>query len=141
MITLFLLFLMFRAEQPVLNDSICLKKRRMMKTICVTKDLAALNRLDDDANHPEDLIEVNLTNHVFGQLWTLGFFDAINKLTGSIIDDFENESITDAATIKKVVESDAFDNFSDKNLEKTAQAIKLLFAEALNRKTGIHFYF
>lgn len=112
-----------------------------MKTICVPKDFAALNRLDHDENHTEDLIEVILTNHVLEQLLALGFFDAINKLIGSIIDDFENESITDPAMIKRVVKSDVFDHFNDKTLLKTAQAIKVLFVEALNRKTGIHFYF
>ena len=112
-----------------------------MKAICVPKDFAALNRLDCDVNNPKDLMEVILNNHVFELLWKTGFFDAINKLTGSIIDDFEDERITDSGMLKKVLESDIFNDFTDNNLRETAQAIRQLFVEALNRKTGIHFYF
>ncbi len=113
-----------------------------MKNICVPKDPEALHRLDYNQNISGDLLEVNLDDQDFEKLWQSDFFTSINVLTNSIIDIFEDEHIVEAEKLETVINSDLFENSKyDENIFKIVGEIKELFKEALQRKTGIHFYF
>ena len=113
-----------------------------MKNICVPKDQEALHRLDHNQNISGDLLEVNLDDQDFEKLWQSDFFTSINVLTNSIIDIFEDEHIVEAEKLKNVINSHLFENGKyDEDIFKIVGEIKKLFKEALQRKTGIHFYF
>jgi hypothetical protein len=113
-----------------------------MKIICVPKDTEALHRLDYNHNISGDLLEVNLDDKDFEKLWQSDFFTSINVLTNSIIDIFEDEHIVEAEKLKNVINSDLFENGKyHENIFKIVGEIEELFKEALQRKTGIHFYF
>jgi hypothetical protein len=113
-----------------------------MKFICVPVDNDALKRLDFDENIDGDLLEIILKEDIFDKLIAAGFFSSINKLTGAMIDNFEDEGITDAVFLRRVVESPLFEKTSNDNLlAPIVKEIEILFGEAIVRKTGIFFYF
>lgn len=113
-----------------------------MKTICVPINLLSQSRLDFDECKPGDLIELNLSNDMYNKLLDLGFFNRINLLTDSNIDDFEDEHISDIAKIKNVLESSLFDRDQyETELYRIVCQIEQLFVEALNRGTGVFFFF
>ncbi|WP_158989503.1 hypothetical protein [Mucilaginibacter sp. L196] len=113
-----------------------------MKIICVPKDSIAEKRLEYDLAESDELIELNFEDESFYKLWNTGFFNSINKMIGIIIDDFEDEHISNITEIKKVIDSDIFSNYSlDKKLDIITEKIKSLFEEAYKRKTSIRFFF
>ena len=113
-----------------------------MKTICVPINKRALSRLDYGQNVPGDLIEIILSDDDFYKLREKGFFDNINVLIDSMIDDFEDEHILDTSQLSKVINSRVFERGShNEALFKVVVEIKRLFDEAMKRKTGVHFYF
>ncbi|PWG77870.1 hypothetical protein [Pararcticibacter amylolyticus] len=112
-----------------------------MKIICVPKHDQALNRLEFDENIEGDLIEISITEQVHSKLENIGFFDSINRLAGSNIDNFEDESITDKKILQKLMDSDVLDEKRYDTLGLEVKKIKNLFEEALKYQTGIFFYF
>ncbi|HWW43096.1 hypothetical protein [Pedobacter sp.] len=113
-----------------------------MKTICVPKDSIAQTHLDFDESQPGELIELSMEDETVNQLLMLGFFDSINKLTHSNIDNFEDESITAKHQLMKVLDSNLFDKKSyDQELHQVIDDIKDLFNMAIASSTGVYFYF
>jgi len=113
-----------------------------MKTITVPKDSIAQNRLNYDSCDSTELIELNLETNILSKLFAIGFFNSINQLTNSMIDDFEDQEIVQEELLNKVINSDLFDRDKyDTELNEIACRIKELFTEAYNRKTGIYFFF
>lgn len=113
-----------------------------MKNICVPKNPEALHRLDYNQNISGDLLEVNLDDQDFEKLWQSDFFTSINVLTNSIIDIFEDEHILEPGKLETVINSDLFENAKyGQDILKITSELRTLFKEALQRKTGIHFYF
>jgi len=113
-----------------------------MKTICVPKDSLAQTHLDFDESQPGELIELNIDDATFDSLWKVGFFKSINKLTNSIIDVFEDESISEKAQLMKVLNSNLFDKkLYDKALHQVIDNISDLFNKAITYDTGVYFYF
>jgi len=113
-----------------------------MKTICVPKDSLAQTHLDFDESQPGELIELNISDTTFNSLWEAGFFKSINKLTHSIIDNFEDERITEKDQLMKVLNSNLFNRkLYDKELHEVVEKIRDLFNKALTYNTGIYFYF
>ncbi len=112
-----------------------------MKIIIVPKDLIAQEKLNYNQCGEGDLIELRLDDHIFNKLWTGGFFKGINKLTNSIIDNYEDEQITEKEKLEVVLKSGVFNNSYDDELIEIVNKIKYLFEQALERKTGVHFYF
>ncbi|WP_149695813.1 hypothetical protein [Chitinophaga sp. CF418] len=108
------------------------------KTVTVPKDKDAENALDYDEATPDQLLEVLLTDEEFDELWAAGVFDIMNEITGAMIDYFESAEIVEKEKLEKVLESDAFTK--DAVVDKLAQ-IKVLFEEALERGTGVYFFF
>jgi molecular chaperone DnaK (HSP70) len=108
------------------------------KFITVPKDKAAEEALNYAEATEDQLIEVRLTDAEFDELWQAGVFDTMNEITEAMIDYFESAEIVEREELEKVLESDAFDKHAV--VDKLAQ-IKVLFQEALDRGTGVYFFF
>lgn len=113
-----------------------------MKTISVPKNNEALDRLDYNKTEEGDLFEVFLGDDVFDELSKLGFFQVINKIAHSNIDNFEDEVITEEIYLNNILNSDIFSEKKyDAEIFKVVKKIEELFFRALKYKTGIFFYF
>ena len=110
-----------------------------MKIISVPLSLDAMHRLDVDDSLPGDLEEIFLTDEAFRKLSNTGLFEELNSKLGKIIDEHEDESIqdqTDLTTSLKILE-----NISKKNDIEDLYKINNLIKIAIDKKTGIFFYF
>ena len=109
-----------------------------MKTIAVPLSSEAASRLDMDLNEPGDLIEMYLDDEAFQRLWNTGVLQRLNAATGSMIDDFEDESILGDRLEKaiKVLEASS-------SLISCAEEEELLrmFRKAKYFRTGVYFFF
>ncbi len=108
------------------------------RVMTVPKDKDAENALDYDEATPEQLIEVYLVGGEFKELWDVGFFDALNEMTEAMIDDFESAQIVKKEHLEMVLNSEVF------NMEVSGDILdrlKHLFQEALERDTGVYFFF
>lgn len=113
-----------------------------MKTICVPVNASAQQRLDYDECLEDDLISMDMDNETCYQLFELGVFNKINKMAGCIIDDFEDDRITDTGKLKTILNSGLFnENIYSPEINNLITKIKNLFDEALKRNTGVYFYF
>ncbi len=108
------------------------------KVITVPKDKEAENALDYDEATADQLIEVFLIGDEFKELWKIGFFDALNDMTQAMIDDFESAEIVKKEDLEKVLNSDVFSMPASNDI---LDRIKHLFQEALDRGTGVYFFF
>lgn len=110
--------------------------------ITVPKDHEAEMALDLDVAKSEQLIEIVLDDIEFKTLKESGFFKSINSIAGSNIDDYESESIIGSEELNKVAISSIFTNkLFDENLSKKVNEIRNVFFEAINRETGVYFFF
>jgi hypothetical protein len=113
-----------------------------MKTICVPKNQQALARLDTNSSIENDLIEVTLSNEVYSEVERTGLFSVINKDYGTLIDDYEDDSIVDETILNSIVNDQLFEKLSTSSAVKpTILEIKNLFLKAIEYKTGVFFYF
>lgn len=113
-----------------------------MKIICVPKDLPALHRLDYDLSETGDLIEVHLDDRIVAKLFEVNFFQQVNTIANSNIDDFEDEKIVGEEKLMEILNSNVFEYTGfDDDLREVVHKIKGLFHQALSRKTGVFFYF
>ncbi|MFY0256539.1 hypothetical protein ACDQ55_21610 [Chitinophaga sp. 30R24] len=108
------------------------------RTIVVPKDSGAEHALNYDEATPDQLIEVELNEVEFKDLWETGFFEFINSIADANIDNYEDESIVEREKLKKVLSSDIF---TRNIIANTVNQIRYLFEEAIKRETGIYFYF
>lgn len=104
------------------------------KIITVPKDKETEQALDYDYAMPEQLVELELTAEAFDKLWNNGGFSLIDKISGTIIDEFEEEHITNLDTVDKVLEALRESRHCPENVIN-------MFEQALAYKTRIHFYF
>ena len=109
-----------------------------LRTIVVPKDMDAEHALNYDEAKPDQLIEVVLNEIEFKDLWEDAFFERINNMADTNIDNYEDESIVDREKLRKVLSNDIFNRST--NTSKINQ-IRGLFEEAIKRETGIYFYF
>ena len=112
------------------------------RVIVVPKDKVAQELLDRDEATDQQLLELYLSNEEFYFLYKKGIFELINQITGSLIDDFENDSVLEKEKILKIIESlNAQRVMFTNEWLVIIQKIVNLFEEALKRGTGVHFYF
>ncbi|ACU61600.1 hypothetical protein [Chitinophaga pinensis] len=109
-----------------------------MRSIIVPKDREADILLDTDEATPEQLIIISFDNAEFKELWDAGIFHLINEMTNSLIDVYEDDAIREKYKLQLVLDSKIFD--IPVATDKLKQ-IKNLFQEALQRDTGVYFYF
>lgn len=115
---------------------------KMNEVISVPKDKKAERMLDHDKVLPSQLIELEVSDEDFSYLYNSGYWDLVNKIANSNIDDFEDESITDAHVLAELIKALETRSFSyDRRLEKWNDNVCALFREAYSRKTSIHFFF
>jgi len=113
-----------------------------MKQIIVPKDMESQELLNFDEAPEERLFSLILNSEDFYFLLNNGFFEQLNHMANTNIDDFEDESIIDMKVIESVLESELFDSIVCNDEIKTIlEDIKKLFQEAIKRNTGIYFYF
>jgi hypothetical protein len=108
------------------------------KFLTVPKNKDAEHALDYAQATADQCIEVSMTDAEYHELWAAKIFNMMNELTDAMIDDFESAEIVDPEKLRKVLNSDIFDR--KVNTDKLQQ-IKRLFEEALERGTGVYFYF
>lgn len=112
------------------------------RVITVPKDTDAQQALDLDTAISEQLIEMQLSEQDFLMLYSSGVFALINEVSGAIIDDHEDEHITNQIKIKDIIPKLVEKEESvDTELKGMIGDIRKLFEEALSRGTGVHFYF
>lgn len=106
--------------------------------ITIPKDKEAAIALDYDIAKPEQLIEWRLTHEEFTELWNLQLFDKINTTCDTIIDDYEDECITELEILKQcfsVVNN--FTNQGNGSVKRFSEMVKT----AIDLDTGLYFYF
>lgn len=108
------------------------------RLMSVPKDKAAEHALDYDEAEPNQLIEIEMNETEFEALYAAGVFDAINEMTDAMIRDYEDAEIVKREELELVLNSDVFSK--PVATDKLAQ-IKVLFQEALERGTGVYFFF
>jgi len=110
-----------------------------LKTISVPLNALAMQRLDMDEAQPGDLAELILTNDQYADLSNSGVIEKINQTLGTLIDEYEDESIKGRKNLATTL---AFfsDAFNSSHLEVFNDIVKLNKI-AIEKETGIFFYF
>lgn len=109
----------------------------MPKYITVPIDKTVEMALDYDEASSSQLIEITLNAQQFEALERKHFFTQINYLVGSLIDNFEDESIQDIEKLKILIDQLDYHGID----EDFAEAFRELLKQALLREVGIYFYF
>lgn len=130
---------------PVTNKFICylsylLKMRQ--RIITVPKDKNAEEALDYDEAEKEQLIELSIEEADFQFLYENGFIELINKVGDTNIDSFEDDAVRGKEHLSEIVAAINRKEFSGIDSQyKLIQDIVSLFKEAIDRDTGVYFYF
>jgi hypothetical protein len=111
-----------------------------MKTITVPKNAEAERFLDLNKCPPDQLEEIALTQEQFDKLWSAGLFAEINKICGSLIDDYEDGSISTMNSISAVLELIQSKQWSEEVTDSVTK-IEGLLEKAKEQNTSVHFYF
>lgn len=114
-----------------------------VRWIIVPLNKSAEAQLDLDQAKPGSIREYRLDETSFTCLWRSGIFDMINAETGSNIDNFEDDAITDPKQLRvgrALVDSMA-KHCKDEACGTLLVVLTGLFDLALARKTGVFFYF
>lgn len=106
----------------------------MPKIITVPKNKQAEYDLDYNIAKNEQLVELEITDDEFNQLWENGVFFMINDIASCNIDEFEDDCIQDTVAIEKILHELKESDLDLKSIEK-------MFELALKYNTSIHFYF
>ena len=113
------------------------------RLIIVPKDLVAMEALDYDKADDEQLIIMPLNEKEFNLLFYNRVFNLINDLGEIIIDDFEDDQVTDKAKLIKIEQAliSVKNKQKGKQIETILEKLINLFSEAIQRNTGVYFYF
>ena len=109
------------------------------RLIVVPTSKEAEQRLDYDKCTDSDLLEYNLNEKEFDELYDIGFFTELNDKLGLMIDDYESEEILEDK-LKNL------EDFMECYLGKNPKNILLrnlndLFQVAYEKRTGVFFFF
>lgn len=112
------------------------------RVITVPKNKKAAYDLDYDKAMPNQLIELYLSESDFYVLQESDAINKINMTTGSLIDDYESDSICDPDDIANVIYIlEEIVKGSNSEQKKLLLELLSLFKEAFQRKTGVFFFF
>lgn len=111
-----------------------------MKLISVPKTPDAMQRLDFDECKSEELLEVDLGQDEFDALWDSGIFAELNEKIGLLIDDYEEESITQLSQLRHAQAIVALALTQD-DQPSSMSALKQQIDKAIEFKTGVFFFF
>ncbi|ENG7682464.1 MULTISPECIES: hypothetical protein [Providencia] len=123
----------------VVNELILRLKINTMKTITVPLSKEAMHRLDYNESIDGDLLELELSDNELHILNKVNLFETINYKLGLNIDGYEDESLHDMNKIKNL--NEILTSMINKENEHIINSILELSNAALNKKTGIFFYF
>lgn len=111
-----------------------------MKYITVAKDAEAMEALDYNTARPDQVWEYVVPDDEFAFLLTSGLTDRINELCNSMIDDFEDEMISDQKCLQStLVYLKGVDQTLDNNHVVTI--LIDMFEKAIANQTAVCFYF
>ncbi|AMG68476.1 hypothetical protein AL507_18595 [Providencia stuartii] len=123
----------------VVNELILRLKINTMKTITVPLSKEAMHRLDYNESIDGDLLELELSDNELHILNKVNLFETINYKLGLNIDDYEDENLHDMSKIENL--NEILTSMINKENEHIINSILELSNTALNKKTGIFFYF
>jgi len=110
------------------------------RVIIVPKDKIAEKALDLDEATKEQLIELSITEEEFLFMYQNGVIELINLEGKTNVDDFEDDSVTGKENLSRVIR--ALNSRVDLNTyNELSQNVSNLFNEAIDRNTGVYFYF
>lgn len=112
------------------------------RIITVPKDKKAEEALDYDEAEKEQLIELSIEEEDCQFLYESGIIELINKIGDANIDDFEDDFVRGKENLSKIMIAINLIEFSETDSQhKLVQKILNLFKEAIDRDTGVYFYF
>lgn len=109
------------------------------RVITVPKDKIAEMSLSFDKATKEQLIELSITEEEFLFLYQKGIFELINLTIGTNIDDFEDDAVTGKDNLSKIIR--VLNLRGNLNNNESIKSLSKLFYEAVDRDTGVYFYF
>ena len=109
------------------------------RSISVPKTEKDMIDLDYDKATDYQLIEIVLIENEFIFFHHQGHIKEINKITGCLIDDFEDESICEINKLELVIHYLKSVQLYDST--GFLRVLSFLFSEAIKRKTGVFFFF
>ncbi len=112
-----------------------------MKIITVPLNKKAEEDLNFNNASPDDLIELAISDEAYFVLEKELFLE-FNKICNVLIDNYEDEKIIGIGKLKSLLEFMESDAISE-NAEDIPRynEIKSMIIEAINRETGIYFFF
>lgn len=112
------------------------------RIVSMPKDVDAARMLNYDRALNDQLIELELDEELFYLLWREQIFDIINEVGNSNIDDYEDDVVIGADNLFQVIRAlELKENTTDDDLNELVVKIRCLFEEALQRGTGVYFFF
>lgn len=111
-----------------------------MKTIAVPKIADVKELLDINQCPADQLEELVLPQEQFDKLLSTGLFKEINRICGLMIDDYEDESVSEMVAVQAVIELIQSKQWDD-DVNDSMKKIESLFVKAKEYNTSVHFYF
>ncbi len=112
-----------------------------MKVITVPLNKRAQEDLDYNNSNTDDLIELAISDEAYFVLEKEVFLD-FNKICNVLIDNYEDEKIIGTYNLKRLLEFMESDTITEKaEAIPKYNEIKSMIIEAINRETGIYFFF
>lgn len=109
--------------------------------IVTPKDKRAEELLDFNEAGYHDLFQLVLSGSQFYQLDAFGVFSDLNNMLGCLIDDFEDDAITNKQQLEKGLKYFKKARLKDDSIQELIEEIISLFEEAVKRETGVYFFF
>jgi len=111
-----------------------------MKYIFVAKDAQAMEAIDYDTATPEQIWEYILSEEEFKLLFSSGIVNQLNELCGTMIDDFEDELISDEDCLRKSIVYLTRSRHTFEN-QSLIDVLTDMFEKALRARTAVYFSF
>ena len=109
--------------------------------IVTPKDKRAEELLDFNEAGDHDLIQLVLSDSQFYQLDAFGVFSDLNNMLGCLIDDFEDDAITNKQQLEEGLKYLKNVRLKDDRIQELMEEIISLFEEAVKKETGVYFFF
>jgi len=110
-----------------------------MKSICVPTSSDAMSRLDTDSCIDGDLVEISLDQSDFDELQKSGLIGELNSTLGLLIDEFEDESISNSKLDSAISIYKKYTNKLNLDENKVAK-IQDVLELAKTKNTGVFFF-
>ncbi len=102
-------------------------------------DIQTLKALNYNKADERNLVIVNLTRNLLYDLFEKDFFERINYILDTNIDDFEDEEVTDIR--KLIILRNFLRDWIKENPEEIYKQLFNLVSIAIEKETGVFFFF